>query len=289
MRARFSSASSDLAIRFEIAGPSLYIAAMSKSVFEDWFARDMDPAAYDPVASARLAMKPTYPKRFFKEAAAGPSDEGWRLLLDGRPARTPGRNPLAFPSEALASAVAAEWNALGEFIEPVRMPVTRIANSIIDGVRPDPAPVAAEIVRYASSDLLCYRADGPQTLVARQGEAWDPVLAWARDSIGARFILSEGVMFVAQPPAALEAVAAALPAGDAWRIGATHVVTTLTGSALLALGLLRGRLDADGVWTAAHVDEDFQISQWGEDAEAAERRAARRLEFDAAATVLASV
>ncbi len=289
MRARCSFASSDLSNRFEFAGPSLYIAAMSKSVFEDWFARDMDPAAYDPVAAARLAMKPTYPKRFFKEATAGRSDEGWRLLLDGRSAKTPGRNALAFPTEALASAVAAEWNGLGEFIEPLRMPITRIANSIIDGVKPDPAPVAAEIVRYASSDLLCYRADGPQALVDRQAKAWDPVLAWARDTLGARFILSEGVMFVTQPPAALEAVAAALPGDDAWRIGATHVVTTLTGSALLALALLRGRLDADGVWAAAHVDEDFQVSQWGEDAEAAERRASRRLEFDAAATVLASV
>lgn len=265
------------------------MAAMSKSVFEDWFARDMDPAAYDPVASARLAMKPRYPKKFFKEATAGESDDGWRLLLDGRPAKTPGRNPLAFPSKALASAVAAEWDGLGEFIEPLRMPITRIANAIIDGVVPDPAPVAAEIVRYASSDLLCYRADGPRTLVQRQTAAWDPVLAWARDELGARLILSEGVMFVTQPQTALDAIAAALPAADGWRIGATHVVTTLTGSALLALALLHRRLETEEVWAAAHVDEDFQVSQWGEDAEAAERRAARRREFDAAATVLATV
>ncbi|MDP3545782.1 MAG: ATP12 family protein [Phreatobacter sp.] len=262
---------------------------MSKSVFEDWFARDMDPAAYDPVAAARLAMKPSYPKRFYKEATAGPSADGWRLLLDDRPAKTPGRNPLAFPTEALASVVAAEWDGLGEFIEPLRMPITRIANSIIDGVLPDPAPVAAEIVRYASSDLLCYRADGPRTLVEQQSAAWDPVLDWVRDGLGARLILSEGVMFVAQPQAALDAIAAALPAGDGWRLGATHVVTTLTGSALLAIALLHGRLDASEVWTTAHVDEDFQISQWGGDAEAAERRVARRREFDAAATVLATV
>jgi len=265
------------------------MAAMSNSVFEDWFARGMDPAAYDPVASARLAMKPRYPKKFFSQATAGASVEGWRLLLDGRPAKTPGRNPLAFPSEALASAVAGEWDGLGEFIEPLRMPITRIANAIIDGVVPDPAPVAAEIVRYAASDLLCYRADAPRTLVERQSAAWDPVLAWAREALGARLILSEGVMFVTQPQGALDAIAAALPPGDGWRIGATHVVTTLAGSALLALALLHRHLDADEVWTAAHVDEDFQISQWGEDAEAAERRVARRREFDAAATVLATV
>jgi chaperone required for assembly of F1-ATPase len=265
------------------------MALMSKSVFEDWFARDLDPAAYDPVAAARLAMKPSYPKRFYSEASAGPSEDGWRLLLDGRPAKTPGRHPLAFPSQPLAEAVAAEWAALGEFIDPMKMPVTRIANSIIDGVLPDPAPVAADIVRYAGSDLLCYRADAPASLVALQDAAWNPVLDWARDELGARLILSQGVVFVTQPPAALDAVAAALPGGDGWRIGASHVVTTLTGSALLALALLHGRLDADAVWTAAHVDEDFQVSQWGEDAEAAERRAARRREFDAAATVLATV
>ncbi|MFY8154259.1 MAG: ATP12 family protein, partial [Hyphomicrobiales bacterium] len=144
---------------------------MSKSIFDDWFARDMDPAAYDPVAAARQAMKPTYPKRFCKEASVGPSDEGFRLLLDGRPAKTPGRNGLGFPTERLAQAVADEWQALDEFIEPLRMPITRIANSIIDGVLPDPAPVAAEIVRYAGSDLLCYRADGPQGLVDRQAAA----------------------------------------------------------------------------------------------------------------------
>lgn len=262
---------------------------MSKSIFDDWFSRDMDPPAYDPVAAARQAMKPTYPKRFYKEATVGPSDDGFRLLLDGRPAKTPGRNPLAFPSEALARAVADEWQALDEFIEPLRMPITRIANSIIDGVLPDPAPVAAEIVRYAGSDLLCYRADGPKALVEAQAAAWDPVLAWFRDERGARLILSEGVMFVDQPKAALDAVAAALPAGDGWRIGAAHVVTTLTGSALLAIALLNGAMTPDAVWSAAHVDEDFQISQWGEDAEASERRAQRRREFDAAATMLAVV
>jgi len=265
------------------------MAAMSKSVFDDWFARDMDPAAYDPVAAARLAMKPAYPKKFFKNATAGEDDGGWRLLLDGRPAKTPGRNPLAFPTQALAAAVAQEWNGLGEFIDPTAMPITRIANSIIDGVLPDPGPVADEIIRYASSDLLCYRADAPQRLVDLQAAAWDPVLAWARDALGVRLILSEGVMHVTQPPSSLQALAAALPAGDGWRIGATNVVTTLTGSALLSLALLHGRLSADAVWAAAHVDEDFQASQWGEDGEAAERRAARRREFYAAATVLAAV
>lgn len=266
------------------------MAAMSKSVFDDWFAPEgRDPATYDPVAAARLASRPAFPKRFYREATAGQGEGGWRLLLDGRPARTPGRNLLAFPTRALAEAVAAEWNAAVEVIDPRRMPVTRIANSIIDGVVPDPAPVAEDIVKYAGSDLLCYRAAGPQGLVDRQAAAWDPVLAWAREALGARFILSEGVMHVTQPDTAIAAVRAALPAADGWRIGATHVVTTLTGSALLALAVLHGHLSAEAAWEAAHVDEDFQIAQWGPDEEAAERRAARRTEMTAAATVLDSL
>lgn len=259
---------------------------MTKSLFDDWFPTGQDPAAYDPVAAARQAMKPSWPKRFYREATAGEAPDGWRLLLDGRPAKTPGRNVLAMPSRALGEAVAAEWGALDDLIDPLRLPVTRIVNAIIDGVVPDPGPVADDIVKYAGSDLICYRADGPSGLVERQSAAWDPILAWAREALGARFIQSEGVMFVAQPDAAIAAVRRALPA-DPWRTGAAHVVTTLTGSALLALALLHGRLTAGEAWSAAHVDEDFQIAQWGADEEAAERRAARQREMMAAAKVLA--
>jgi chaperone required for assembly of F1-ATPase len=263
---------------------------MSKSMFDDWFAKgQQDPAAYDPVATARVAAKPVFPKRFYTQATAGGGDGGWRLLLDGRPARTPGRNGLVLPTEALGEAVAAEWNAQASVIDPREMPVTRIVNSIIDGVAPDPGPVADDIVKYAGTDLLCYRADGPQTLVDRQAELWDPILGWARDVLGIRLILSEGVMHVTQPGPAMTALRAALPAGDPWRIGATHVVTTLTGSALIAVAVLHARLDAASAWSAAHVDEDFQIAQWGEDEEAAERRATRRREMMAAAKVLASL
>lgn len=257
-------------------------------MFDDWFGKgQQDPAAYDPVATARVAAKPVFPKRFYKEAMAGEGDGGWHLLLDGRPARTPGRDGLVLPSRALGEAVAEEWNAQGEHIDPREMPVTRIVNSIIDGVAPAPIAVADDIVKYAGTDLLCYRADAPQTLVDRQSAHWDPVLAWAREALGARFILSEGVMHVAQPESAVAALRAALPADDPWRIGATHVMTTLTGSALLAVAVLRGRLGAEEAWMAAHVDEDFQTAQWGEDEEAAERRAARRREMIAAAKVLA--
>ncbi|WP_246088520.1 ATP12 family chaperone protein [Phreatobacter stygius] len=261
---------------------------MTRSVFDDWFAKGMDPAAYDPTAAARLSMKTQLPKRFYAEAGVGEADGAFRLLLDGRSAKTPSRHPLAVPTRRLAEAVAAEWAAQRQVIDPATMPLTRIVNAIIEGVVPDPAPVADDIVRYSASDLLCYRAATPASLVARHAAAWDPVLAWARDALGARFILSEGIVHVTQPERALAALRAALP-DDAWRLGAMHVVTTLTGSALLAVALQMGRLTPAEVWSAAHVDEDFQTELWGHDEDAAERRRAREREMMAAATVLASL
>ena len=248
----------------------------------------MDPAAYDPTAAARLAMKPQLPKRFYKDVTIGEEDGAFALLLDGRKARTPSRHVLAVPTRCLGEALAAEWAAQKEFIDPSTMPLTRIVNSIIEGVVPDPGPVADDIVRYSGSDLLCYRAASPESLVRRLGEAWDPVLAWAREALGARFILSEGIVHVAQPEAATAAIRAALPS-DPWRLGALHVVTTLTGSALLALALEKGRLTAAEAWTAAHVDEDFQTELWGADEDAAARRQAREREMMAAAKLLATL
>jgi chaperone required for assembly of F1-ATPase len=145
--------------------------------------------------------------------------------------------------------------------------------------------VADELAKYFNSDLLFYRAGHPEGLVAREARHWDPVLFWAADELGAHFILAEGIVHVRQPDEAVAAARAALP-GDPWSIAALHVVTTLTGSALLALALWRGLLDADAVWAAAHVDEDWNAEQWGTDKEAAERRAARSVDFHAAARIL---
>jgi chaperone required for assembly of F1-ATPase len=165
------------------------------------------------------------------------------------------------------------------------MPLTRLANTILDGVEAAPQPVADEIAKYLGSDLLCYRADTPDGLVRRQAEHWDPVLLWAREALGARFVLAEGVMFVTQPEHAVTAARAHIPA-DPWRLGAVNVITTLTGSALLALAVARGTLDVDAAWAAAHVDEDWNMAQWGRDEIALARRAARFAEMRAAATVL---
>jgi chaperone required for assembly of F1-ATPase len=211
---------------------------------------------------------------------------GYRVLLDGKPVRTPARALLALPTRALTEAVAGEWEAQQEHIDPAAMPLTRLANSAIDGVRGREAAVRADIVKYAASDLLCYRATEPNGLVRRQVETWDPVLAWARDALAAHLQVAKGVMPVTQPEAAQQAVARALDGQNAFALAALHVMTTLTGSALLALAHARGRLTAEQAWVAAHVDEDWQIGTWGEDAEAAARRLRRWSEMQAASRML---
>jgi chaperone required for assembly of F1-ATPase len=255
-----------------------------RDIFADIFANQ----PFDPNEAARRGMRPNLPRRFYREVSVGEEEGGYRVLLDGRPVRTPARNLLALPTPALADGVAAEWRAQGEVVDPSTMPLTRLANVVLDGVARAPKPVADEVAKYLGSDLLFYRVAGPEGLVERQARHWDPVLAWAREKLGARFILSEGVMFVQQPSEALAAARAAVPS-DPWRLGAVHSVTTLTGSALLALALLGGRLTADEAWAAAEVDEDWNVAQWGEDDLARERRADRRCAFDAAAAMLAKL
>lgn len=238
----------------------------------------------DPTESARRNMRPQLRKRFYQRAHVGDAAP-FAVLLDNRPVRTPAGNALALPSRALGEAVAAEWDAQQERIDPAVMPLTRLVNAIIDGVATAPAPVAEEVAKYLGSDLLCYRADTPAGLVARQAQHWDPILDWAREALGARFVLAEGVMFAAQPDHAILAASAAIPS-DPWRLGAVNVITTLTGSALIALALAQGRLSVDDAWAAAHVDEDWNMSQWGRDELALDRRATRFAEMQAAGTVL---
>jgi chaperone required for assembly of F1-ATPase len=242
----------------------------------------------NPMEAARRAMRPALRRRFYAHAAAAEQDGAFGVTLDGKPIRTPAREALLVPARALAEAIAAEWQAQPDVIDPARMPLTRLANTILDGVVTAHAAVAADIVRYLGSDLLLYRADGPDGLVAWQGEHWDPILAWARDALGARFVLTQGVIHVAQPDHALAAAAAAIPR-DPWRLGAVHAITTLTGSALIALAVAAGALSSDAAWAAAHVDEDWNMEQWGRDPLALERRAYRFAEFESAAIILRTV
>src|SRR5260370_20721540 len=209
------------------------------------------------------------------------------MTADGKTMRTPcGRQGVA-PRREIAEAIAAEWEAQQETIDPLTMPLTRFANSVVDAVVDRVEAVIDDVAKYFGSDLLFYRAGHPEALVAREAAHWDPIVFLAADALGAHFILAEGIVHVRQPGSAIAAARAALPT-DAWSIAALHVVTTLTGSALLALALMRGVIDQDQAWAAAHVDEDWNIEQWGRDEEVAARRAARRVDFRAAAAVLNS-
>lgn len=253
--------------------------------------KDIENGTYlsdpDPTRRAQIQMRTPLPKRFYKQAGVAEEGEGFAVQLDGKPVRTPGRNLLALPTQAAARLVADEFEAQGETIDPVTMPALRLVNTAIDGVASDPQAVLEDIVRFASSDMLCYRADGPQGLIERQNAHWDPVLDWAQTAVGARLNLAEGVMHIEQPRESIAVLGAWLARrNDPFRLAALHVMTSLTGSALLALAVEAGELDADAAWLAAHVDEDWQIEHWGQDAEAVARRSQRHRDFSAAANLL---
>ena len=215
-------------------------------------------------------------RRFYKEAAMTP-ERG--IALDGKPLRTPKKSPLVLPTNALAEAVATEWVAQGDKIDPRTMFMTRLANTAIDRVGPERKRILAEMMDYAASDLVFYRAGHPPDLVARQAAHWNPVIEWASTALNADFKAVPGVVHRPQPPEALHAIGIVFADMNNFEIAALHNITTLTGSALMAVMLARGVLSPEAAWAATHVDEDYQIDNWGEDEEAAERRAARHKEF----------
>jgi chaperone required for assembly of F1-ATPase len=221
-------------------------------------------------------------KRFYEAVATEATAGGWRILLDGRVVKTPKRAELLLPVAALADAVAAEWRAQGPQIDPPSMPLTKLSNTAIDAVTPNLPAVAEDALSFAARDLICYRAKAPESLVGLQAACWDPLLAWAEQHHGARLIATEGIMPVDQPPDSLAALAAALARFDPFALTGLHVMTTLTGSAVLALAHVAGRLSLEECWAAAHVDEDYQVEHWGEDADARKRRDLRFADMRAA-------
>lgn len=229
------------------------------------------------------------PKRFYIDVTTAAVADGFAVHLDGRAIKTPKKLLLAVPTRRLADQIAAEWAAQGQQIDPTSMPVTRLANTTLDAVIPNLAAVRADIVDYSGSDALCYRAGEPEALSLRQAEVWDPILAWAQQVLGARFITQTGVVHTDQPTATLDAVRSAVARLSPWQLAPVHVITTLTGSAILALGVAHQGLGLDAAWAAAHVDEDWQISTWGHDDEAQIRRARRWLEMQAASSMLATL
>jgi chaperone required for assembly of F1-ATPase len=241
-----------------------------------------------PPADLREHARRELLRRFYRDAGIAASSSGHFVVqLDGRSVRTPARRELALPVRGIAEMVAAEFSAQHERIDPATMPVTRLVNSALDGVEARRQEVIDEILRYAASDLLCYRAEGPETLCRLQDEAWNPVLQWAEEALGARFRLAAGIVHVPQPQEAIDALADVLARhASPLSLAAIHSMTTITGSALLAIAVAEQAIAASEAWAAAHVDEDWNIAQWGEDAEAMRQRKFREAEMMAAARVL---
>lgn len=210
-------------------------------------------------------------KRFYKDVSVREEGGAWRVLLDGRTLKTQARNTVELPNKELAEAIAQEWRAQGENIDPPSMHLTRLAFGAIDGVKADRAKVADHALSFGRTDLLSYRADTPQELVARQATAWDPLLDWAAERHGAKLSVTSGIGHVAQEDEAIAAFEQAIAARDDYALAALHAATTLTGSLVLALALADRRLDAAEAFAAATVDESFQAEKWGLDFEAEQR------------------
>ena len=215
-------------------------------------------------------------RRFWKTAGIEPAAGGWRVVLDGRPVMTPGKLPLILPRQALAEAVAAEWDAQQDVIRPDTMPLTRAVNSAVEKVAPQFDAVADMLGAYGGTDLLCYRAEEPARLVQLQAEGWDPLLDWAADAHGARLAVTRGLMPVGQDAGALARLRARIGGLDAFRLTALHDLVTLPGSLILGLAVLEGRLTAAEAHALSRIDEEFQAATWGQDTEA-EAAAANRL------------
>ncbi|MFO1108240.1 MAG: ATP12 family protein [Bradyrhizobium sp.] len=239
----------------------------------------------DPGEAVRRTSRMPQRKRFYKDVGIGEAAGGFTVTLDGKAIKTPSGKTVIVPKREIADAIAAEWAAQGETIDPLTMPLTRFANSVVQSVVERADLVADDVAKYLGSDLLFYRAGHPEALVAKEAAHWDPIVFWAADALGAHFMLAEGINHIRQPDAAIEAARTAFPK-DPWSIAALHVVTTLTGSALLALALRHGVREPADIWAAAHVDEDFNTEQWGLDEEVASRRAARAVDFEAATRIL---
>lgn len=226
-------------------------------------------------------------KRFYKTVATVPADNGHAITLDTRPVKTPKRAALLLPTSALAHAVAAEWGAQGDDIDPRSMPLTGLSNAAIDHVAPDPSAFVATLAGYAETDLLCYRADDPPPLVALQAAAWDPILAWARRRYAVDFVVTSGVIHKAQPLDTVARLATAIGERGDFQLAGLQPLVTISGSLIIALALADGHIDARTAFDAAHLDEIWQAEQWGEDDWATKMRHDHRRDFEAAARFLA--
>ena len=216
-------------------------------------------------------------KRFWKVTEVVTEGDGFAVQLDGRGVKTPGKSPLVVPTEKMAVAIATEFDTQADVVDPTTMPWTRSANSAIEKVAPQRAEVEAHLIGYAGTDLLSYRADGPEALVVRQAESWDPVLDWLAERFDARLNVTSGVMPTEQSQPDLDRLAATMPPMSNFALTGFHDMVTLTGSFSLGLAIAEKKLQADAAWALSRVDEMWQIEQWGEDQEAAEHAEFKRL------------
>ncbi|MEP5759189.1 MAG: ATP12 family protein [Litoreibacter sp.] len=207
-------------------------------------------------------------KRFWKQAEVVPTESGYSIQLDGRDVKTPAKTLLDVPTKTLAEAICAEWDAQGEQINPLTMPMTRTANSALDKVRHQHGDVADMLAAYGDSDLICYRADGPENLVARQAEAWDPLVDFAQQKLGATLQPRCGIMHVPQDPAALATLSNQVHVLGAFELAAFHDLVALSGSLVIGFGAIHQYASMDSLWALSRIDEEWQIAQWGEDEDA---------------------
>lgn len=247
-------------------------------------------ATKSPEASAQANMRPKLIKRFYKLVTVEPFKDGFTALLDGKSIKTPGRNAIVFPTIDAAQLFANEWDAQETEINPITMPITRLAYTAIDGIALDPQDVFEDVVKFSNSDLLYYRADSPQDLVDLQSRHWDPILDWVTTHTGAKFNIGEGMIHIPQPEASVKLFTAKVSIHSTpMKLACLHTFTSLSGSALIALALAERFLDVDTAWAAAHVDEDFNISRWGEDEDAQKRQEYRFGEMKAAQALFATL
>lgn len=251
------------------------------------FLEDADAHREDGYGRAQAHVKRELPKRFYKAATVTLVAGGFAVGLDGRIPKTPGMKPVVVPTAEIAEAMAAEWSAQGEFIDPETMPLVRLINSAVEAGEESMPALRAEIVKYAGNDMLLYRADSPESLVARQEQHWDAVLVALARHLGIAFQPTVSILHQAQPPATLSKLAAVLEDEPLLPLVAMNAITSITGSGLLAIAHRHGLLDAEQTWLAAHVDEDHNIELWGEVEEITTRRRKRRAEFDSAVRLLA--
>jgi chaperone required for assembly of F1-ATPase len=207
-------------------------------------------------------------KRFWKAANVVPDGPGFTVELDGRRLKTPAKASLTVPTQGMAQAIADEWDAQGEEVNPQTMPFTRSANAAIDKVVHQHAEVADMLAAYGDSDLLCYRAEGPAELVQRQADEWDPALDWAADQLGVRLLVRDGIVHIAQPDKALATLAKQVHQMTAFQLAAFHDLVSLSGSLVLGFAVIHSWKPADEIWNMSRLDELWQQEQWGSDDEA---------------------